>query len=57
MSALEARYRRAIKRIGGAAALLDLPENIKAILKNATDLYTKTRLLEEIAYQIETTKR
>lgn len=51
MNALEVRYHRAIKRIGGAAALLDLPESIKKILRNTTDLQTKTRLLEEIAKQ------
>ena len=56
MNAIEARYKRAIRRIGHAA-LLDLPESIKGLLKNATDLQTKTRLLEEIAKQIETTKR
>lgn len=56
MNAIEARYKRAIRRIGHAA-LLELPESIKDLLKNATDLQTKTRLLEEIAKQIETTKR
>lgn len=57
MNAIEARYHRAIKRIGGALALLTLPESIKDLLKNATDLQTKTRLLEEIATVIETKKR
>ena len=52
MNAIEARYHRAIRRIGHAA-LLDLPEGIKTILKNTTDLQTKTQLLEEIAKQIE----
>lgn len=49
MNALLARYKRAISRIGGAPALIDLPEQIKAQLRNTTDLLTKTTILEAIA--------
>lgn len=43
------RYKRAIERIGGAEKLLNLPEDVKDILKETTDLETKTELLEAIA--------
>ena len=49
MNAFEARYIRALKRIGGAEGLLCLPEQVKEILKNTTDLVTKTKMLEMIA--------
>ena len=43
------RYQRAIQKIGGAEKLLALPEDVKDILKETTDLETKTDLLEAIA--------
>ncbi len=43
------RWQKAIERIGGGQALLDLPDQVKEILKNTTDLETKTKLLEAIA--------
>lgn len=46
---LEIRYSEAIKAIGGASALITLPENIKALLRNTTDLEFKVLMLEEIA--------
>lgn len=49
----EARYQKAIKEIGGAAGLLRLPEEVKNILKEATDLETKTQLLEAIAEEVK----
>lgn len=55
MTALEKRYQVAIDKIGHAR-LLNLPEQIKELLKNTKDLKTKTELLEEIAkkYLVET---
>lgn len=47
---LEARYVKAINEIGGAAALLNLPEDVKTALKATTDLKTKVELLEGIAW-------
>lgn len=46
---LEERYHSAIKRIGGAPGLLDLPQQVKNILKGTTDLKTKVEMLELIA--------
>mgnify|MGYP006872986400 FL=1 len=44
----EERYQAAIREIGGAAGLLSLPEDVKNILKETTDLETKTEMLEMI---------
>jgi hypothetical protein len=52
MTAIEARYHRAINRIGGAAGLLSLSEPTKKQLREANDLLTKTKLLEAIADEI-----
>lgn len=52
MTALEKRYQVAIDKIGHAR-LLNLPEQIKELLKNTKDLKTKTELLEEIAKNIK----
>lgn len=48
---VEQRYQAAIKKIGGAAGLLNLPEDVKNILKETADLETKTKteMLEMIA--------
>ena len=43
------RWHKAIVRIGGTAALLDLPEQVQEVLKNTNDLTVKTRMLEAIA--------
>ena len=43
------RWHKAIVRIGGTAALLDLPEQVKDVLKSTEDLAAKTRMLEAIA--------
>ena len=53
MTALEKRYEKAIQDIGGAAGLLNLPEQIKKLLKNVRDQETKVRLLEEIAAELK----
>lgn len=42
------RYQNALRRIG-SPALLQLPEGIRKLLRETTDLETKTELLEEIA--------
>ena len=49
MTEIEARYHRAINRIGGGAGLLSLPEEIKKELRKTKDLVTKTKMLEAIA--------
>ena len=49
MTILEKRYQIAIDKIGGPAGLLNLPRQIKEVLKNTKDLETKVKLLEEIA--------
>lgn len=49
MTTLEKRYQVAIDKIGGPAGLLNLPSQIKEVLKNTRDLETKVKLLEEIA--------
>lgn len=49
MTTLEIRYERAIKKIGGASGLMELPKQIKDVLKNTKDLETKVKMLEEIA--------
>ena len=48
MTNLEKRYQVAIDKIGGPTGLLNLPRQIKEVLKNAKDLETKVKLLEEI---------
>ena len=50
----ERRYQEAIKKIGGAASLLCLPEEVKDVLKKTMDLETKTQLLEAIAERMTT---
>ena len=42
----EERLTQAITEIGGAAALLDLPEQVKRVLMHNYDLETKTKMLE-----------
>ena len=49
MTVLEIRYQNAVEKIGGAAELLNLPEQVKNVLKNTTDLKVKVKILEEIA--------
>ena len=50
---VEQRYQAAIRKIGGAAGLLSLPEDVKNILKETMDLETKTELLEAIAEEVK----
>jgi hypothetical protein len=49
MKTLMQRHSEAIRRIGGALALLNLPEEIKTILMGNYDLETKVKMLEKIA--------
>lgn len=53
MKTLMERHSEAIKRIGGALALLSLPEEIKVILMGNYDLETKVKMLEKIADAME----
>lgn len=46
------RWHKALNRIhkvGGPLALLDLPEQVREVLKSTEDLAAKTRMLETIA--------
>ena len=43
------RYTLAIKKIGGAAGLLNLPKDVQDVLKNTNDLEVKVKMLEAIA--------
>ena len=52
MKTLEKRYNEAIKKIGGPAKLLSLPEEVKEVLKNTKDFETKVKMLELIAKAI-----
>lgn len=45
------RYKEAVNKIG-CDGLLNLPEQIKELLKSTRDLKTKTELLEEMAKNI-----
>jgi len=49
MKNLETRYSEAIAKIGGTFALLNLPEDVKAILMGNYDLATKVKMLEFVA--------
>lgn len=53
MKSLEDRHTEAIRRLGGACALLELPDEVKDILKRNYDLETKTKMLEAVADQME----
>lgn len=48
----EKRYDEAIKRIGGPLAILNLPEEVKKVLRETTDPETKVKMLELIADNI-----
>lgn len=50
------RYSAAIKRIGGTAGLLRLPEEVKKILQTYVDLETKVKMLEMVADALENGK-
>ena len=49
---LEQRWSKAIRQIGGAAALLNLPEQVKKVLQSTNDIETKVKMLELIAKNI-----
>lgn len=49
MPTLEQRYAAALARIGGTAALLALPAEVKRALSARVDLETKVRMLELVA--------
>lgn len=53
MKTLEQRHSEAIKKIGGALALLNLPEEVKTILMGNYDLETKVKMLEKVADAIK----
>ena len=54
---IEQRYSKAIREIGGAPGLLNLPEQVKEILKNTTSLEYKVEMLELIAEEIAEERR
>ena len=49
---LEQRYNKALKAIGGTIGLLNLPEQVKEVLRNTKDFETKVKILELIAKAI-----
>jgi hypothetical protein len=49
----EKRYQEALKKIGGAAGLLSLPDQVQEVLKSTTDMETKTTMLELIAEALD----
>lgn len=53
MKAIEQRYSDAIKKCGGAAGLLALPQAVKDILSLNVGIETKTAMLELVADQME----
>lgn len=46
---LEQRYNKAIKEIGGAIAILNLPEQVKEVLMTNASLEIKVKMLEMVA--------
>lgn len=48
------RWAKAIREIGGAPVLLSLPEEVKNVLKNTTDLAVKVEMLELISRERKT---
>lgn len=53
---LEERYSDALRRIGGAPALLSLPNYMKTLLINCSDFESKVKMFELIAGAIEEQK-
>lgn len=53
MMTLEQRYSKALKEIGGAAGLLNLPEQVKEVLKTTKDLAVKVEMLELVAKAVK----
>lgn len=49
---LRERMYKAIERIGGTFALLDLPDEIGEIIKNCKDYETRVKMLELVADQM-----
>jgi hypothetical protein len=47
--ALLVRYRRVMRRIGGADGLLNLPSQVRRVLGDTNDLAVKVKMLEAIA--------
>lgn len=46
------RMNKAINRIGGPLAVLDLPANIREIITNCEDYETRVKMLELVADQL-----
>ena len=51
MTDMMQRYEAVIKRLGHAA-LLDLPDEVKDVLKSTADLETKVKMLEMIEQEL-----
>lgn len=47
------KVQEAIRKAGGAAALLDLPEQIKELLKSTTDPKVKSEILDMITEKLQ----
>lgn len=46
------RMNKAIKRIGGPLAVLDLPDEVKEIITNCPDYETRVIMLEHVCEQL-----
>lgn len=53
MTNIEMRYKKAIKDIGGAAGLLNLPDQVREVLKSTKSLEYKVKMLELIAKEMD----
>lgn len=49
---LQTRMNKAIKRIGGTLALLELPAQVREIIANCPDYETRVKMLELTADQL-----
>lgn len=47
------RMNKAIKKIGGPLAILDLPKDVREIVTNCPDYETRVKMLELIAENIK----
>lgn len=49
---LQARMKKAMDRIGGPLAVLELPEQVREIITNCGDYETRVKMLELVADQL-----
>ena len=49
---LMVRMRKVMQRLGGPIAVLELPEQIREVIKNCNDYETRVKMLELVADQL-----